>query len=66
MHILCFSFCGIESFINRIIKSGVLSQLCNFATVEFLDIQATLECRFTQKRMRDIIKTHSQYGNSLS
>ena len=27
---------------------------------EFLDIQATIECGFTLKRIRDMIKTYSQ------
>ena len=27
---------------------------------EFLDIQATIECGFTQKRVRDMTKTYSQ------
>ena len=27
---------------------------------EFLDIQATIECGFTLKRVRDLIKTYSQ------
>ena len=27
---------------------------------EFLDIQATIECEFTLKRVRDMIKTYSQ------
>ena len=27
---------------------------------EFLDIQATVECRFTMKRERDMITAHSQ------
>ena len=27
---------------------------------EFLDIQATIECGFTLKRVRDMIKTYSQ------
>ena len=26
---------------------------------EFLDIQATIECEFTLKRIRDMIKTYS-------
>ena len=29
---------------------------------EFLDIQATIECGLTLKRMRDIIKTYSEFG----
>ena len=29
---------------------------------EFLDIQATIECAFTLKRVRDMTRTYSQYG----
>ena len=29
---------------------------------EFLDIQTTIECRFTLKRVRDMIRTHSHFG----
>ena len=28
---------------------------------EFLDIQATIECGFTLKRVRDMIRTYSQF-----
>ena len=33
---------------------------------EFLDIQATVECRFTLKRVRDMITTHSQGVSNLT
>ena len=39
------------------------SQASDFAPVaskEFLDIQATIECAFTPKRVRDMIRTYSQ------
>ena len=29
-------------------------------TKEFLDIQGTIECRFTLKRVREMIRTYSQ------
>ena len=38
-------------------------QSSDFAPVsskEFLDIQATIECRFTLERVRDMIRTYSQ------
>ena len=31
-----------------------------YSSKEFLDIQATIECGFTLKRVRDMIKTYSQ------
>ena len=36
------------------------SDIALFSRKEFLDIQAKTECRFTVKRVRDIIKTYSQ------
>ena len=33
-----------------------------FPPKEFLDIQATIECGFTLKRVRDIIRTYSQWS----
>ena len=33
---------------------------------EFLDIQATIECGFTLKRVRDMIKTYSQCTVQIS
>ena len=41
----------------------------DFATAsskEFLDIQATIVCGFTLKRVRDMIKTYSQYLTELT
>ena len=32
---------------------------CHFTHVEFIDIQATIECVFTLKRVRDMTKTYS-------
>ena len=51
---------SLESFlINKLYEvSG-----CGFessSTKEFLDIQATIECGFTLKRVRDMIRTYSQ------
>ena len=40
-----------------------VTQTSNFAPAsskEFLDIQATIECGFTLKSVRDIIRTYSQ------
>ena len=36
------------------------SDLAPASSKEFLDIQATIECRFTLKRVRDMIRTYSQ------
>ena len=33
---------------------------------EFLDIQATIECGFTLKRVRDMERTYSQKGENNS
>ena len=33
---------------------------------EFLDIQATIECGFTLKRIRDMIRTYSQRDDAES
>ena len=40
-----------------------VTQTSDFAPVsreEFLDIQATIDCGFTLKRVRDMIRTYSQ------
>ena len=36
------------------------SDIAPASSKEFLDIQATIECGFTLKRVRDMIKTYSQ------
>ena len=39
-----------------------VTEISDFAPVlskEFLDIQATIECEFTLKRVRDMIRTYS-------
>ena len=36
------------------------SDIAPGSSKEFLDIQATMECGFTLKHVRDIIKTYSQ------
>ena len=36
------------------------SEFAPASSKEFLDIQATIECGFTLKRVRDMIKTYSQ------
>ena len=39
-------------------------RFCTCFKQEFLDIQATIECGLTLKRVRDMIITHSQLFNS--
>ena len=39
-------------------------RFCSCFKQEFLDIQATIECGLTLKRVRDVIITHSQLFNS--
>ena len=36
------------------------SDIAPVSSKEFLDIQATIECGFTLKRVRDMIRTYSQ------
>ena len=36
-----------------------------FLSKEFLDIQATTECGFTLKRVRDMIKTQPEFNSTL-
>ena len=46
---------------NSLLEAGAKSEGEVTATgFEFLDIQATIECGFTLKRVRDMIKTYSQ------
>ena len=49
---------------NSLLEAGAKSEgEADFAPAsskEFLDIQATIECGFTLKRVRDMIKTYSQ------
>ena len=45
--------CEFESRCSQLDIAPVLSE-------EFLDIQATIECGFTLKRVRDMIRTYSQ------
>ena len=48
---------------NHLVRKRTLNHLVNhFAPVsskEFLDIRATIECRFTLKRVRDMTRTYS-------
>ena len=37
-----------------------ISQVCDCNWIRVCDIQATIECGFTLKRVRDMIKTYSQ------
>ena len=51
---------------NSLLEAGaksegeVTSDFAPASSKEFLDIQATIECGFTLKRVRDMIKTYSQ------
>ena len=36
------------------------SDLASVSSKEFLDIQVTLECRFTLKHVRDMIRTYNE------
>ena len=38
------------------------SDIAPVSSKEFLDIQATIECRFTLKRVRDMIRTYSWWS----
>ena len=37
-----------------------MSDIAPVSSKEFLDIQATIECGFTMKRVRDMIRAYSQ------
>ena len=39
---------------------SITSDIAPVSSKEFLDIQATVECRFTLKRVRDMTITYSQ------
>ena len=41
-------------------KISVLNETISVMSKEFLDIQANIECRFTLKRVHDMIRTYSQ------
>ena len=45
--------------------SHLTSYFAPVASKDFLDIQATIECGFTLKRVRDIIRTYSQCNERL-
>ena len=52
-------------FMNVVVGSNPVavtspSDFAPASSKEFLDIQATIECGFTLKRVRDMIKTYSQ------
>ena len=44
----------------RQFSSRLLQDFAPPSREEFLDIQATIECGFTLKRVRDMIRTYSQ------
>ena len=45
---------------NSLLKAGAKSDFTPVSSKEFFDIQATIECGFTQKRVRDMTRTYSQ------
>ena len=49
-----------EHLSARCIRVPLQSDIAPVSSKEFLDIQATIECEFTLKRIRDMIRTHSQ------
>ena len=49
---------GKEDWMN-VIDNAFLMSFAPVSSKEFLDIQATIECRFTLKRVRDMIRTYS-------
>ena len=44
---------------NSLLEAGAKSEI-RFLKSKFLDIQVTIECGYTLKRVRDIIRTCSQ------
>ena len=47
----------------RVNPHSIVTKTSEFASAlskDFLDIQATIECEFTLKRVRDMIRTYSQ------
>ena len=44
----------------KYLQQEVTSDIAPVSSKEFLDIHATIECRFTLKRVRDMIRTYSQ------
>ena len=45
---------------NPIADTYLISDIVSVSSKEFLDIQATIECRFFLKGVQDMIKTNSQ------
>ena len=58
------------SFMNKVVVGSnpvAVTSPSDFtpaSSKEFLDIQATIECGFTLKRVRDMIKTYNQLHDS--
>ena len=54
------------SFMNKVVVGSNLvavtqtSDIAPVSSKEFLDIQPTIECSFSLKRVRDIIRTYSR------
>ena len=56
MFVYELSYCRFESSCSHLKTSDLALALSR----EFFDIQATIECEFTLKRVRDMIRTYSQ------
>ena len=72
MKILLFCDCNGTQTHNHLISKRTLNHLTKLSSdmapassKEFLDIQATVECGFTLKLVRDMIKTYNQYCFSV-
>ena len=50
---------------SKLLQLTATSDFAPASSKEFLDIQATIECGFTLKRVRDMIRTYSQFKNSI-
>ena len=50
----------LETCHQSILLEKILPDIAPVSSKEFLDIQATIECGFTLKRVRDMIRTYSQ------
>ena len=60
---LCCEYLSVTGFncdCNWIRTNPQISDFAPASSKEFLDIQATIECGFTLKRVSDLIRTYSQ------
>ena len=55
------SIAQLLSIIHEIQTADCNLDIAPFSSNEFLDIQETIECGFTLKRVRDMTRTYSQY-----